>query len=162
VRQTATDRICRGIIAGIAGGVAFAAVMQADIAISGRRVDDFKLLAGWGPLRDHEHIAGPAIHLINSASLGALYALVNERLVGPGWLRGLTFATAENLTLWPVIILLDRIHPAIGDGSLPEYNHAWPFIAESVRHLAFGLVLGALYERSGVRPSRMEMFRATF
>jgi hypothetical protein len=148
VRRVA-GRICRGIITGIAGGVAFAAVMQADIAISGRKVDDFKLLAGWGPLRDRERIAGPAIHLINSASLGALYSLIQDKLAGPGWLRGLTFATAENLTLWPIIIVLDRIHPAIRDGSLPEYNHGWPFIAESLRHAVYGCVLGALYGRSG-------------
>jgi hypothetical protein len=140
-------RIVPGIVSGLAGGAAFAAVMKLDIALSGEPVDDFRLLAAFGPLRGKWRIVGPAIHAANSASLGALFALTSDRLRGPGWRRGLTFALIENTVLWPVIIVLDRVHPAIRSGDLPPYNRLWPFIAENVRHAAFGIALGAVYER---------------
>lgn len=140
-------RIWTGVRSGLAGGAAFAIVMKADIALSGQRIDDFQLLAGFGPLRHRWRVVGPIVHGINSMAVGAVYALVRERLWGPGWLRGLTFAMVENTVLWPVIILLDRIHPAIRAGDLPAFNRRWPFIAENLRHAAYGIVLGVTDER---------------
>lgn len=142
-------RVGAGMLAGLAGGAAFAAVMKLDIAISGQPVDDFKLIGGFGPTRDRWRASGPMIHAVNSVALGALYALVVDHLRGPGWLRGLTFALIENTLLWPVIIVLDSVHPAIRAGELPPFHRPWPFVAENLRHAAYGLVLGALYERLG-------------
>jgi len=147
MRRMNRNRAIAGMLAGLAGGTAFAAVMKLDIALSGKRVDDFQLLAGFGPLRHNWQVAGAIIHAINSASLGTLYALASDRLPGPGWRRGLTFALVENTLLWPIIMLLDRVHPAIKAGELPTYNRPWPFLAENLRHAAFGVVLGTLYER---------------
>lgn len=140
-------RIAAGMLAGLAGGTAFAAVMKFDIALSGRRVDDFQLLAGFGPTRSRWQVIGPIIHAINSISLGGLYALISHRIPGHGWRRGLTFALVENTLLWPILIVLDRIHPAIRSGELPAYNHLWPFFVENLRHAAFGIVLGTTFER---------------
>lgn len=142
-----TGRVLKGAISGLAGGVAFAAVMKADMALSGRRVDDFQLLAGFGPTRDHWPVAGAIVHAGNSVALGGLYAVVSDRLPGKGWQRGLTFAMVENSLLWPLLIILDRVHPAIQSGELPVYNRPWPFFVESVRHAAYGLVLGSLFEQ---------------
>jgi hypothetical protein len=140
-------RIKAGLLAGLAGGAAFAAVMQADMAASKRRVDDFRLLADWGPLHDHWRITGPAVHAVNSAIVGAVYSAAEPSLRGPGWVRGATFALVENLTLWPVLFVLDRVHPAIRAGDLPEFGHRWPFVVETLRHLAYGLTLGVLFPR---------------
>lgn len=140
-----------GALAGLAGGAAFAAVMKLDIKLSGEPVDDFQLLAGFGPTKDSWHIAGPAIHAVNSVAVGSVYSVVNEHLPGPGWARGLTFAMIENTLLWPIIIVLDRVHPAIRSGDLPTFNRPWPFVAENIRHAAFGIVLGAVYERLAKR-----------
>jgi len=140
-------RIANGALAGLAGGAAFAAVMKADMALSGRRVDDFQLLAGFGPTRNRWRVVGPIVHTLNSATVGSLYAMVADHIPGPGWRRGLTFAMIENTTLWPVLIVLDRVHPAIQSGELPVYNRPWPFFVENLRHIAFGLVLGVAFER---------------
>jgi hypothetical protein len=140
-------RVGAGMLAGLAGGAAFAAVMKLDIALSRQRVDDFQLLAGFGPLAHRWRVTGAVVHAVNSATLGAVYALVSGRLPGPGWLRGVSFATIENLALWPIIIVLDRVHPAIRSGALPSYNRPWPFIAEVLRHLAYGFILGSVHER---------------
>lgn len=147
-------RIVSGVLAGFAGGVAFAAVMKLDMALSDERIDDFQLLATFGPLRDQWRVLGPVIHAINSAGLGVLYALTSNRLTGPGWLRGLTFALIENTVLWPAIVVLDRVHPAIRSGELPTFNRPWPFLAENLRHAAYGVVLGASYERLERRHAR--------
>src|SRR5688572_23280664 len=98
-------RIVAGMLAGLAGGAAFAAVMELDMALSRRRVDDFRLLAGFGPTRDKWRIVGPLIHATNSVSLGGLYGVVVQLIPGTGWRKGLTFALAENTLLWPIIIV---------------------------------------------------------
>jgi hypothetical protein len=140
-------RIVNGALAGMAGGTVFAIVMKLDMALSGRRVDDFQLLAGFGPLRDKWPVVGAVIHAFNSITVGALYGIVSSHLPGSGWRKGLGFALAENTILWPVLTVLDRVHPAIKAGELPVYNRPWPFFVENLRHAAFGIVLGALYER---------------
>ncbi|MEX1157887.1 MAG: hypothetical protein WEC79_03025 [Thermomicrobiales bacterium] len=141
------ERAIAGGLAGLAGGAAFAAFMKIDIAISGDAVDDFKLLGGFGPMRAHWRVIGPLIHAFNSASLGVAYGHVDVWRPSPGWLRGLVFALTENALLWPIIIVLDRVHPAIRSGTLPTFNRPWPFVAENLRHAAYGIVLGAMYER---------------
>ncbi|HYI16558.1 MAG TPA: DUF6789 family protein [Thermomicrobiales bacterium] len=145
--QVSWSRIVAGMLAGLAGGAAFAAVMELDMALSRRRVDDFQLLAGFGPTRDKWRVVGPLVHSINSVSLGGLYGVVAQFIPGTGWRKGLTFALAENTLLWPIIIVLDRVHPAIRSGELPVYNRPWPFLVENLRHATFGIVLGTVYER---------------
>lgn len=140
-------RIAAGALSGVAGGMAFAAVMFADMAVSRRNVNDFLLLGGLGPAPSAWRVTGPTMHVINSAALGTAYAVVEPRLRGPGWARGVTFALVENTVLWPVVLVLDRVHPAVKSGALPSFNSAWPFVAENLRHIAYGFVLGLLFER---------------
>ncbi|MDQ4045583.1 MAG: hypothetical protein M3173_09075, partial [Chloroflexota bacterium] len=139
-------RLKRGAIAGLAGGAAFAAFMKADMAITGERVDDFQLLAGYGPFRDNWTVPGTTVHMTNSVILGAAYSTVEPLLPGPGWCRGLIFALIENTLLYPFVALLDLIHPAIRSGDLPRYSRPWPFTAETLRHVAYGLVLGYVFD----------------
>ncbi len=140
-------RIIAGMLAGLAGGAAFAAVMKLDMALSGRRVDDFRLLADFGPTRNRWNVVGPIVHAVNSVTLGGVYAVVADRIPGSGWQKGLTFALMENTLLWPIIVFLDRVHPAIRSGELPLYNRPWPFLVENLRHAAYGIMLGTVYGR---------------
>ena len=142
------ERVRGGAVAGLVAGAAFAAVMELDLALTGNRLDDFRLLAQLGPLKDHWRISGPVAHVANSALLGAIYATVEPRLTGPGWARGLKFALAENTLLWPLVLLIDRAHPAVASGELATFNRPAAYGWETLRHATYGLVLGVCFERS--------------
>lgn len=135
-------------IAGLAGGAAFVAVLEADLRLTGRNVDDL-LFLGRPLARDPSRARrlGLAIHAANSVLLGVLYArLAHDRLPGPPWWRGVVFANVENALLYPLTAFEDR-HPAIRDGQLDRY-FSWPAFAQSTpRHVAYGAVVGLLYAR---------------
>ncbi|MGH9175688.1 MAG: hypothetical protein ACRD1H_15085, partial [Vicinamibacterales bacterium] len=104
------ERLRAGAPGGLAGGAAFAAVMKLEIALSCCPADDFLLLGGFGPLKDRWRVTDPIIHGINSIALGILHAFVSDRVCGPPWRRGVTFALIENTLLWPIIVVLDYTH----------------------------------------------------
>jgi hypothetical protein len=134
-------------VSGLAAGAAFVAVLEADLRLTGRNVDDLIILGR--PLvknRDDARKAGLAIHAFNSVALAALYAVVQDRIAGPPWLKGVIFANVENMILYPLTALED-FHPAVQDGQVAPY-FTWPAFWQSVpRHVAYGAVLGVLYDR---------------
>ena len=133
------------IVSGLAAGAAFAAVLEADLRLTGRMVDDLIVL-GRPFVKDpsHARAAGLAVHAANSVALASLYALVEKRIPGPPWFKGVLFANVENVLLYPVTVLEDK-HPAIRDGQVDRY-FTWPAFWQSVpRHVAYGAVLGVLY-----------------
>ncbi len=135
------------VISGLAAGAAFVAVLEVDLRLTGRNVDDLLILGR--PLAEEPATAravGGAIHAINSLALATLYATLEPRLPGPAWLKGVVFASVENVILYP-ITLFEDIHPAIRLGEVDRY-FTWPAFWQSVpRHIAFGAVLGVLYDR---------------
>lgn len=133
-------------VSGLAAGAAFAVVLEADLRITGRNVDDL-LVLGRPFVADAKNAraVGGAIHALNSVALASLYAVLERRVPGPPWLKGVVFATVENLILYPVTIFEDS-HPAIRDGQVDRYFN-WPAFWQSVpRHIAYGVVLGILYD----------------
>jgi hypothetical protein len=146
-------RLTTGAAAGFVAAAAFAAWMKLDMRVTGKRLDDFQLLGGIGPLSEHWPVTGAAIHHVNGALLGAGYTTLEPVLPGPGWFRGLLFALTENAVLWPIILVLDRVHPAIRSGELPSYNRPMPFLVETLRHVVYGAVLGYVFERLNRRTS---------
>ena len=135
------------VLAGLAAGAAFVVVLETDLRLTGRNVDDLMLL-GSPLVRDHRRAraTGMVIHAVNSVALAALYARLVDRLSGPAWLRGVIFANVENALLYP-LTAFEEWHPAVRDGKLDRY-WTWPAFLQSVpRHVAYGVVLGALYER---------------
>jgi len=127
--------------------VAFVAVLEADLRLTGRNVDDLTVL-GRPFVTDPNtaRLAGGAIHAINSIALASLYGLIEHQVPGPAWFKGVVFANVENLILYPITILEDK-HPAIRDGQVDRYFN-WPAFWQSVpRHVAYGAVLGMVYER---------------
>jgi hypothetical protein len=138
-------------ISGLAAGAAFVAVLEADLRLTGRNVDDLIVL-GRPLVRDPKRarMVGGAIHTANSLLLASLYAAIGHRIPGPPWLKGIVFANVENVILYPVTVLEDR-HPAIRDGQVDRYFN-WPAFWQSVpRHVAYGAVLGSLYNRLALR-----------
>lgn len=135
------------VIAGIAAGIAFLATMVVDLRLTGRNVDD-RILLGRPLVREPKMAkgVGTVVHFTNSAAFGFLYALICDRLPGPPWLKGTIFFNVENVALYP-ITALDRHHPAIKDGTLDRYWTWSAFLQSIPRHIAFGAVLGVLYDR---------------
>lgn len=147
--RTRAERIDPKVVvaAGLVAGAAFVAVLEADLRLTGRNVDDLIIL-GRPFVRDprHARAVGVAIHAVNSVGLAALYAMVEPQLPGPPWWRGVVFANVENAILYPITMFEDH-HPAVRDGQVDRYFN-WPAFWQSApRHVAYGAVLGALYGR---------------
>jgi hypothetical protein len=142
------DPIERGAAAGVVGAVAMAAAMGLDLSLTHQRTNELRLLGGLLPgLGRFWPVTGTLMHLGNGAALGALFGWVQAGLPGPVWARGLLLAQVENLALWPVLLVLDRIHPDVRAGRLQRFNAPGPFLAEVFRHAVFGLILGVAFER---------------
>ncbi len=136
------------VVAGLAAGTAFLATMEADLRLTGRNVDD-RILLGRPLVKNPEHAktVGTLLHAVNSVVFALLYAAVCDRIPGPPWWRGVLFFNVENVALYPITAALGRHHPAVREGRLASYWN-WPAFVQSVpRHVAFGVVLGLLYER---------------
>ena len=134
-------------ISGLVAGAAFVSVLEADRRLTGRNVDDLMVLGRpFAEEPTRARVVGGAIHTVNSLALATLYALLERRLPGPAWLKGVIFANVENVILYPVTIFED-FHPAIRTGQVDRY-FTWPAFWQSVpRHIAYGVVLGVLYDR---------------
>lgn len=84
---------------------------------------------------------GLAVHLANGAAFGIGF----DRLGGYGVARGVLAAEAENALLWPLVAVLDRIHPDVRSGAWPPLLRNRHAIAQEVLgHAVFGAVLGGL------------------
>jgi hypothetical protein len=143
------SRAWDAVVAGLGGGIAYLAAQEIDRRVVNPRSNDLVLLGGlvtdrpaiWRPL-------GLILHLIASASFGLVFdLLVAPRLPGPFWLRGVAMAQFENLTLWPLLLWIDRRHVAVRSGELAPMNRAVYFGQAVWRHVALGAVLGALLGR---------------
>ena len=135
------------MISGLAAGAAFVAVQEADLRLTGRNVDDLTILGR--PFAEEPTKAraiGAAIHAVNSLALATLYAMLEPRLPGPAWWKGVVFTNIENVVLYP-ITMFEEIHPAIRLGEVDRY-FTWPAFWQSVpRHIAYGAMLGFVYDR---------------
>lgn len=138
-------------IAGLAGGLAYLLVLEADLRLTGNNVDDLLIL---GRPFTHDRATarriGGVIHVVNALALGMVYAHVQRWLPGPSWLRGLTFANVENAVLYPVTMWEDR-HPAVREGQVDRYWRWRSFLQSIPRHVAFGMVMGIIFERMAAK-----------
>jgi hypothetical protein len=136
--------VIRGALAGTAAAAAWAAVEPAAARIfrPPAGYSDVRLLgalltrdgAGW-------RTVGLGAHLVNGAFFGAVFA----RAGGRGWKQGLAAAEVENVALWPVMALVDRVHPDRRSGAWPPLATNGRVVAyEAGVHALFGVVLGVL------------------
>lgn len=141
-----TAQTLRGALAGTVAAGVWAAQQPLDQRLFACDYDDTELLGklvtrgdGWRPV-------GLAMHLADGAVFGAVYAHGAPRLPLPSWLRGPTAALTEHVALWPLMALIDRVHPARRD--MPKlFLSPRAFAQATWRHLLFGIVLGELERR---------------
>jgi hypothetical protein len=144
-------RTLRGAVSGAVAAAVWAAQQPLDKLVFSSRYDDVELLGkaltrgdGWYPV-------GFALHTVNGALFGALYANVAPAIPIPAPLRGPAAALAEHLALWPLGAVSDRVHPGRQELTKLSGNRA-AFIQSTWRHLLFGLVLGEIERRVNAEP----------
>lgn len=153
-----TGQVRRGAAAGAVAAAAWAAGEPALRRLARTPYSDVRLLGravtrgrGWP-------VAGLALHLVNGALFGASFARLGLRGVRAGVLA----AEAENLVLWPGLLVVDRVHPDRREGNWPPLTGNPRVAAYAIAaHALFGFVLGRLTERltratrfSALRPLR--------
>lgn len=147
-RPSNTDRIASGAVAGMAGIAAWLAVQEVDRRLLKHDTNDLILIGR--PLTAKRSLVEPVglgVHLMNGAIVGGVYSrTAHDRLPGPPAVRGMTFLVAENVVLYPLALLEDH-HPGIIEGSLARYWNWTAFFQQTIRHIAFGVVLGTLTGR---------------
>jgi hypothetical protein len=144
-------RTLRGAVCGAVAAAVWALQQPLDKFLFSSRYDDVELLGkaitrgdGWYPV-------GLALHMQNGALFGALYANIAPVLPLPPVLRGPVVALTENLVLWPLGTVSDRLHPARKE--LPGFaGNRRAFAQSAWRHVVFGLVLGELERRLNAEP----------
>jgi hypothetical protein len=126
----------------------YAVEQELDLRAFRHNADDLILVGGLvASDRRRARQIGLLLHLVNGATLGAAYAaVVRHRLPGSPVARGMTFALAENVGLYP-LALLEEHHPAIRNGLLACYWNRPAFAQSILRHVVFGAVLGPLTDR---------------
>lgn len=140
--------VWHGVVAGLAGGVVFTGVMVA--------VGFLPTVAAM--VGSESPVVGLVIHLLISQAIGVTYALFFHRrsfevASGIGWgvSYGFLWWVLGNLTLLPILL-----------GGAPQWSAtalAWGF-PSLVGHLAYGAVLGLIYQRLEERVSPWHMTRS--
>jgi hypothetical protein len=140
-------RALRGAVCGAVAAGVWAGEQPLDKALLGSGFDDLELLGRLATRSDGGWLApGLVLHLQNGAVFGALYALVAPSLPVAPALRGPLAAMTEHLASWPLVLVVDRFHPARRE--LPRlWGNRRAFAQATVRHLLFGVVLGELERR---------------
>jgi hypothetical protein len=139
-------RTLRGALAGAAAAAVWAAQQPLDKRVFGVDYDDAELLGRLARVRaPATHPAGLAMHVVNGAAFGAVYANVAPSLPGPGAARGATAGLAEHLVTWPGWLVIDRL--SLGRDFPKLWGDPRAFAQATWRHLLFGVVLGELERR---------------
>jgi hypothetical protein len=90
-------------------------------------------------------VAGFALHAFNGAVFGLAYGALRRRVRVPPRRLAVAMALAEHVGLYPLAYFVDRFHPARGEEGVPPLlTNGRAFGQATMRHLAFGIVLGRL------------------
>jgi hypothetical protein len=139
-------RTVRGAVAGAVAAGVWALQQPLDRRVFGVPYDDTELLGKAVTRGRAWPAAGLALHLLNGAAFGALYANAAPRVPLPSWARGPAAGLVEHVATWPGTVLTDRLHPARDE--LPKLSADPAAFAQATwRHLLFGVVLGELERR---------------
>lgn len=140
----------RAAVAGLVATAAYSVAMETDKYITGNYFNDVKFIQGLlgqeiGSKKRGATLAW-ALHFLNGTLLAELYAAIGRRLLpGPNWLKGAIFGEIFILSAWPLTPLVDRYHPLIKKGQLPQLANWTSFWQNVLRHFVFGLTLGQIY-----------------
>ncbi len=136
----------RGALAGAAAAGIWSAQSQLDRRVFGVDYLDEELLGKAVTRGRAWPAAGIALHLLNGALFGAVYANVAPRVPLPAWARGPAAGLAEHLATWPLTAVVARAHPA-RDEMPVLWGSGAAFAQATWRHVLFGTVLGELERR---------------
>jgi hypothetical protein len=96
--------------------------------------------AAWGAQQPLDKRVGGSTYA-NGALFGAVYAQLRPFIPGPPVARGVLAGMVEHFALWPLVTLVDRLHPARDE--LPVLSGNGRAHAQAVwRHALFGVALG--------------------
>jgi hypothetical protein len=138
-------RTARGALAGGIAAAVWTAQQPLDKRVFGIGYDDADLLGRFIAKGRVGYACGVALHMLNGAAFGAVYARLRPAIPGPVWLRGPLAGLAEHLATWPATVFSSRLP---GDYPIPQLAGSWPAFAQATwRHLLFGTVLGELERR---------------
>jgi hypothetical protein len=88
---------------------------------------------------------GFAIHALNGAAFGLVFAQARSRLPVGQRRLALGMAMAEHVGLYPLSYFVDRFHPARGEEGIPPLlTNGRAFAQATARHALFGALLGRL------------------
>jgi hypothetical protein len=136
-------RTLRGALAGAVAAAAWAAQQPLDRRVFGVAYDDADLLGRFVARGRAAYPAGVAIHLLNGAVFGAVYANVRDSIPAPPALRGPLAGLIEHVATWPGTAALARVQPELP----PLWGSGRAFAQATWRHLLFGAVLGSVERR---------------
>lgn len=99
----------------------------------------------------YEWLANLATHMAGGFTFGALF----ERFGGRTAKHGVVAAVVENTTLWPVLAVIERVHPKRKRGDWPPLLlNGRAFSAATVGHAVFGALLGLGVSRTRATATR--------
>jgi hypothetical protein len=144
-------RTLRGAVCGAVAAAVWALEQPLDKLAFQSKMDDVELLGKAVTRGDNWYPVGLAWHMQNGALFGAAYAHFAPVLPLPPMLRGPFVAVFENVLLWPLGVVSDRVHPRREE--LPRLRgNRRAFAQATWRHLLFGIVLGELERRVNAEP----------
>jgi hypothetical protein len=130
----------RSAAAGSAAATAWALLEPLDRRAFRYGYSDVAVLGKFATRGPHWRAAGVALHATNGAVFGLAYHEIRRRY---GW-SALRLALLEHVALFPLSALVDRHHPARGTEGIPKLMSPRAFAQATVRHAAFGALLGRL------------------
>ena len=140
------DRSVRGAAAGAIGAAVWAAQEPLDKRVFDVDYSDVELLGKAVTRGDEWPAIGLAMHLANGAAFGAVYALAKPFLPGPPVARAVMAGMAEHFGTWPLLRVVERVHPARRE--IPRLAGNPRALAQATwRHVLFAVVVGVLEER---------------
>ena len=136
------------LVCALASGNAYLASMWLDNRLSSHPFNDLKLVGQIFTTRSPWWvIIGLANHYSFGVAVSYVYARwVCRRLPGPNWLKGICFLLLENVLLYPAAALIEPWHAGRRAGQLPTLFSRKSFQGQVVRHIAFGVTLGAMWK----------------
>src|SRR4051794_35788442 len=139
-------RTLRGALAGAAAAAVWAAQQPLDQRVFGVDYDDVELLGRFVTNRRAAYPVGLAMHVLNGAVFGAVYANAGRALPVPAVLRGPLAGLAGPLATWPGAAAVWGVRPAAAE--LPQlWGSSAAFAQATWRRLLFGRGLGEFERR---------------
>jgi hypothetical protein len=134
----------RSAAAGVAAAWTWAAVEPLDTRLAAWDYSDTAMLGKAVTRSRLWPLAGLAVHGANGAVFGLAFEAARRRTRAEPRRLALGLAVAEHLTLFPLGLVVDRVHPARGEAGVAPMFTPRGFALETARHVLFGAVLGRL------------------